>query len=52
MTMYTWVYLQLYVYIFIYITLTSMSLLPSEINSISLHLIIITKNRAFSGSAR
>ena len=34
-----------------YITLTSMSLFPSLINSISLRLIIIKKNLAFSGSA-
>ena len=36
----------------IYITLTSISLLPSEVNSISLRLIIIKKNLAFPGSAQ
>ena len=54
-------YLQLYVYlynsiltiisVFIYITLISINLLPSDIKSISLRLINIRKNLAFSGSA-
>ena len=34
-----------------YITLTSINLLPSEINSISLRLINTRKNLALSGSA-
>ena len=40
-----------YSYMNIYITLPSMSLLPSEINSISLRLINMTYNLALSGSA-
>ena len=49
MGMNTKVYLQLYVFN-IYITLTSMSLLPIEINSISLRLINIINHLAISES--
>ena len=40
-----------YSYMSYYIILISISLLPSDINSISLRLIISRKNLAFSGSA-